>query len=62
MRAIQNDDIWAALRGCQMMSSTADELRELMLQHTKHTDEMLFADFVILEAARQALAIKGERS
>ena len=59
MRAIQNDDIWAAYRGLQMHTATDEQLKDMTLLHTKKTDQMLFADFVILEAVRQACLIRG---
>jgi hypothetical protein len=59
MRKIQNDDIWAAYRGLQMQSKSNAELNSIINQHTKADTDMLFADFVICEAAQQAIAINN---
>jgi len=57
MRPIQNDDLWAAIRGLGMYRLTRDELSALIEQHK---DATLFAGKVIAEAARQVLSTRKE--
>lgn len=56
MRAIHNDDLWAAIRGHAMFRMDNWELRDL---RQRHIGNDLFASRVIAEAARQVLEIRA---
>lgn len=55
MRAITNDDIWSAFRGCRMASCSDDELQRLFLDNKESEN---FAGRVIAEAAKQAMGVR----
>jgi hypothetical protein len=54
-RAIDNSDLWAAIRGLRMYRMSRDELIEL---HDEHCNSPLFASRVIAEAALQVACTK----
>jgi hypothetical protein len=65
MREVTNDDLWAAFRGCEMMTCEVTKL-EAMADGAVvvfHDEDGIdpFAARVIREAARQALAIRRRR-
>jgi hypothetical protein len=55
-RAIDNSDLWAAIRGLGMHGMTRDELIEL---RGEHCNSAHFASRVIAEAALQVACTKG---
>lgn len=57
MRAVTNDDLWAAIRGIGMWSMSRGELIALRQQHVGMVD--VFASRVIAEAARQVLETRA---
>jgi hypothetical protein len=60
MRAIRNDDLWAAARGLRMGRLPVEALDALIATHEKLAGSM-FASAVIAEAARQFKLLRRVR-